>query len=137
MLSAPGLHVFLLVLRLDSRYTGEEMTTMEWIGRHFREEASQYMLVLFTRGDQVDELVETYLRRSPGLRELVKRVASCEVFDNTFKGRNRTQVADLLEKINEVVQRTCSHYTSALYEAQRGGDNWHECGQYMESAGYE
>lgn len=135
MLSVPGPHVFLLVLRLDSRYTAEEMSAVEWIGRHFGGEAYRYTLVLFTRGDQVREPIETYLRRSPGLMELVERVAGYEVFDNMSRGGNRTQVADLLEKVDEVVQQNCSHYTSNLYdEAQRGGEKWHEYGEYMESA---
>lgn len=138
MLSIPGPHVFLLVLRLDSRYTGEEMSAVEWIRRHFGGEASRYTLVLFTRGDQVEEPVETYLRRSPGLRQLIERVAGYEVFDNTSRVGNRTQVADLLEKVDEVVQRNCSHYTSNLYEeAQRGGEKWHEYGEYMETASNE
>lgn len=135
MLSIPGPHVFLLVLRLDSRFTGEEMSAVEWIGRHFGREASRYTLVLFTRGDQVGEPIETYLRRSRGLRELLERVAGYEVFDNTSRWGNRTQVADLLEKVDEVVQQNCSHYTSNLYEeARRGGEKWLKYGEYMESA---
>lgn len=138
MLSIPGPHVFLLVLRLDSRYTSEEMSVVEWIGRHFGKEASKYTLVLFTRGDQVKEPVETYLRRSRELRELVAKVAGYEVFDNTSRGANRTQVADLLEKVDEVVQQNCSHYTSTLYEeAQKGGEKWLEYAEYMNSASNE
>lgn len=74
---------------------------MPWSGK----EASKYTLVLFTRGDQVKEPVEAYVRQSPELRELVAKVAGYEVFDNTSGGANGTQVADLLEKVDEVVHQ--------------------------------
>ncbi|CAJ1053150.1 GTPase IMAP family member 4-like [Xyrichtys novacula] len=120
-LSVPGPHVFLLVIRLDVRFTGEEKTAVEWIKDNFGEEASMYTLVLFTRGDVLGQMsIQTFLNQSPELRELIR---ACNdkytVFDNTCMD-NRTQVNDLLEKINEIVQLNGTHYTSSLYEeAQR------------------
>lgn len=137
-LSVPGPHVFLLVLRLDTRLTGEERSAVEWIHCHFGGDASRYMLVLFTRGDQVQEPIEMYLKRSPELQKLIGRVAGYVVFDNTSRGGNRTQVADLLEKIDEVVQRNGSHYTSLLYEeVQKHGETWQKYGEFMETASKE
>lgn len=73
-LSVPhGPHVFLLVLRLDSRFTDGEKSAVKWITRTFGEEASGYTLVLFTRGDQIKEPVETYLRQSPELKEFIEK----------------------------------------------------------------
>lgn len=136
-LSIPGPHIFLLVLRLDSRFTPEERGAVEWINRHFGGDASRYMLVLFTRGDQVVEPIETYLERCPELMELVRRVAGYEVFDNTSRGENRTQVADLLERIDEVVQQNGQHYTSLMYEKALKGAKWQEYGELIERASQE
>lgn len=136
-LSIPGPHVFLLVLRLDSRFTDEEKSAIKWITRNFGEEASRYTLVLFTRGDQIKEPVETYLRRSPELKEFIENAAGYAVFDNKCR-QNRTQVADLFEKIDQVVQWNGGHYTSSLYEeVQRkleSGEKWHRYGEWMDSA---
>lgn len=137
-LSLPGPHVFLLVLRLDSRFTSEESGAVQWISRHFGADASKFTLVLFTRGDQLGEPVAAYLRRSPRLRELVGRVAGYQVFDNTSRGGDRAQVADLLEKMEEVVERNGFYYTSRLYEeAQRFGEKWLQYAEYMETASGE
>lgn len=117
-LSAPGPHVFLLVIRLDVRFTEEEKNTVKWIKDNFGAEASQYTMVLFTRGDMLGKRsIETYLAKNAELREIIR---SCNgrftVFDNRSVF-NRTQVNDLFEKIDEIVQLNGSHYTSSIYEA--------------------
>lgn len=139
MLSVPGPHIFLLVIRLDIRFTEEEKNTVKWIKENFGEEASMYTAVLFTRGDVLKETsIEDYLEKSPEMRELISDCkAGYIVFDNTCKG-NRTQVADLFEKIDQIVQLNGSHYTCSLYdEAQRRMTNnkrWRQCGQLLNSA---
>ncbi|XP_035516768.1 GTPase IMAP family member 4-like [Morone saxatilis] len=140
MLSLPGPHIFLLVIRLDIRFTEEEKNAVKWITDNFGEEASKYTLVLFTRGDQLmEKSIESYLHKSPELRELIHGyTARYAVFDNT-RMENRTQVADLFEKIDEIVQLNGQHYTSGMYEeAQRKMKSrqwWSKCGDYMNSAG--
>ncbi|KAM9363626.1 GTPase IMAP family member 8-like [Symphorus nematophorus] len=140
MLSVPGPHIFLLVVRLDVRFTEEEKNTIIWIKDNFGEEASNYTLVLFTRGDGLKEKsIETYLKQSPQLRKLISGcTAGYVVFDNTCM-ENRTQVADLFEKIDEVVLSNGSHYTSSIYEeAQRkmNSDEWRgKLGNTMNDAG--
>ncbi|XP_051240251.1 GTPase IMAP family member 4 [Dicentrarchus labrax] len=140
MLSVPGPHIFLLVIRLDNRFTEEEKNAVKWITDNFGEEASKYTLVLFTRGDQLmQKSIESYIHKSPELREFIHSyTAGYAVFDNT-RMENRTQVADLFERIDEIVQLNGQHYTSGIYEeAQRKMKSmqwWSKCGDYMNTAG--
>ncbi|KAE8300839.1 GTPase IMAP family member 4 Immunity-associated nucleotide 1 protein [Larimichthys crocea] len=139
-LSVPGPHVFLLVIRLDVRFTEEEENAVKWIKDNFGEEASRYTLVLFTRGDQLKEKsIETYLEESPGLRRLISGcTAGYIVFDNTCI-ENHTQVADLFEKIDEIVLLNGNHYTSSIYKkVQRrmmSDEWWRKCGDTMNKTG--
>lgn len=140
ILSVPGPHVFLLVIRLDVRFTGEEMEAVKWIKENFGEEASKYTLVLFTRGDVLGQKpIETFLEESSELRDLIRTCnARYIVFDNTCK-HNKTQVNDLFAKIDKIVQLNGKHYTSSLYEeVQRkikSDEWWKKWGGYATSVG--
>ncbi|KAM4603301.1 GTPase IMAP family member 8-like [Polymixia lowei] len=120
-LSVPGPHAFLLVISLRVRFTDEEWKAVKWIKDNFGEEASKYILVLFTGGDKLGEKsINTYLYQCPKLKELISDCkAGYIVFDNTHTD-NHTQVHDLYEKIDEMVESNGSYYTSDVYqEAQR------------------
>ncbi|XP_041838303.1 GTPase IMAP family member 9-like [Melanotaenia boesemani] len=121
MLSLPGPHIFLLVIRLGVRFTEEEKNAVKWITKNFGEESSKYILVVFTRGDELKgTTIECYLNRNEELRKLTDECkAGYVVFDNTCM-KNHTQVANLLEKIDMAVQLNGGHYTSSIYnEVQR------------------
>lgn len=132
MLSVPGPHIFLLLIRVDVRFTVEEKNAIKWIKDNFGEEAAKYTMVLFTRGDMLKKKsIESFLDESPELTELIRDYkAGYIVFDNTCRA-NRTQVADLFEKIDKTVQLNGDHYTSSVYEeAQRKIDRqkmWRKC----------
>ncbi|KAM7418867.1 hypothetical protein PAMA_016137 [Pampus argenteus] len=140
MLSLPGPHIFLLVIRLDVRFTKEEKNTVKWIKDNFGEEASNYTLVLFTRGDKLNrKSVETLLKNNLELKEVIRDCkAGYIVFDNTCM-ENRTQVADLFENIDKIVQINGNHYTSSIYEeVQRQINNdewWRKRGDNMNTVG--
>jgi len=120
-MSAPGPHAFLLVIRLDDRFTKEQKQTMKWIQENFGEGASHYTIVLFTRGDQLKTPIEEFLRKNKQINELVRKCKGrYHVFNNTDE-ENRSQVTEVLEKIERMVMENGGeHYTNEMYqEAQR------------------
>ncbi|XP_056128007.1 GTPase IMAP family member 8-like [Rhinichthys klamathensis goyatoka] len=116
-MSVPGPHVFLLVIRPDVRFTDEEKNTVKWIQENFGEKASHYTIVLFTRGDQLKTPIEEYLTKNHQTDELVKQCkGGCHVFNNTDE-ENRSQVTELLEKIERMVKENGGeHYTNEMYK---------------------
>ncbi|XP_032386689.1 GTPase IMAP family member 7 isoform X1 [Etheostoma spectabile] len=139
-LADPGPHILLLVIRLDVRFTDEEKKAVEWVKDNFGEEAFSYTLVLFSRGDVlIEQSIEQYLDKSPQLSEFIKSCKhGCIVFDNTCI-TNRTQVADLFEKIDKTVQLNGSHYTRSMYEEAQRKKNlkewWSKWGDTMNTVG--
>ncbi|XP_028267458.1 GTPase IMAP family member 4-like [Parambassis ranga] len=119
--SAPGPHIFLVVIRLG-RFTDEEKQTVQMIQNIFGGAADRYSMVLFTHGDLLeDTTIEEYLSESPELQELVDRCNNqYHVFNNKLKDR-RPQVTELLNKIRQIVQKNGgSHYTDEMFqEAER------------------
>ncbi|XP_072549684.1 GTPase IMAP family member 4-like [Salminus brasiliensis] len=105
-MTSPGPHVFLLVLQIG-RFTEEEKKTVQKIQEVFGEGASKYMMVLFTRGDDLENgTIDDYLENAvEDLKNIVFN--SCEgrfhVFNNREKSRR--QASELLQKIQDMVQQ--------------------------------
>ncbi|XP_065113673.1 GTPase IMAP family member 9-like [Paramisgurnus dabryanus] len=116
--SAPGPHVFLLVFQIY-RFTNEEQNSVRALQELFGEEASKYMIVVFTHGDLLkDETIQEYVQK--GHNELRRVIQSCGsryvVFDATNM-RNRSQVKLLIEKIDEMVAANGGGcFTQEMYE---------------------
>ncbi|XP_038839352.1 GTPase IMAP family member 4-like, partial [Salvelinus namaycush] len=120
-MSVPGPHAFLLVIRLG-RFTEEERNTVKWIQEFFGEEASKYTIILFTGGDQLEDVsVEDFVNDSQELKKLVKVFKGRHHVFNNKKKNDITQVTELLKKIDEMVMKNGGqHYTNEMYqEAQR------------------
>ncbi len=116
-MSAPGPHVFLLVMSLDMRYTNEEKNTVKWIQENFGEEASRYTIILFTRGDQLKgKILDDYISENNDLKALVNMCGDrFHLFSNKDM-KNRSQVTELLEKIEKMVKENGGqHYTNEMF----------------------
>ncbi len=119
--SLPGPHVFLLVIRLDVRFTEEERNTVRWIQRNFGEEAARYTIILFTHADHLKgKPLDVYIRNPNDLRVLVNECGGRFHSFNNNDMRNRSQVTELLEKIEKMKENGIGYYTNEMYEEAQG-----------------
>ncbi|XP_056626429.1 GTPase IMAP family member 7-like [Triplophysa dalaica] len=115
-LSAPGPHVFLVVIQLG-RFTDEEADTVKIIQAIFGKEASTYTMALFTHGDLLEgENIHTFVRKNAKLVSFIKTCSGrYHVFNN--KDKNPDQVVQLLDQIDKLVTGNGGqHYTSEMLE---------------------
>ena len=122
LISAPGPHAFILVLRTDARFTEEEARSIEHFVKHFGQDAYKYFIVLFTRKDlMIDKKItlQDLIEKSPQkLQDLIikcgRRVLA---FDNECnKNEEREQVNELLNMIFENLKANgADYYTNEMY----------------------
>ncbi|RXM91911.1 GTPase IMAP family member 2 [Acipenser ruthenus] len=107
-LSAPGPHVFLLVIEIG-RYTQIEREAVKMI---FGDSVAQYMMVLFTHRDSLEDgmIMEKYIEGVEGLQELIDECGGrYQVFNNRDKN-SRTQATDLIKEIDNMVETNDREY---------------------------
>ncbi len=109
-MSAPGPHVFLLVIRLD-RFTEEEENTIKWIQKNFGEEAKSLTMLLFTGADKLEKPLHEYLQESIKISKLLS-VDKCKSAYHSFNNKakhDQAQVTELLEKIKKMKKMMSRH----------------------------
>ncbi|XP_016393953.1 GTPase IMAP family member 5-like [Sinocyclocheilus rhinocerous] len=109
--SSPRPHVFLIVLRVDDRFTDQEKQFLQKIEMVFGQEVLKYSIILFTRGDHLEgESVEELIEENSRLRDLVDQCGGrYHVFNNKDQS-NREQVNDLLQKIDTMIEQRKEQY---------------------------
>ncbi|XP_077398934.1 GTPase IMAP family member 7-like [Vanacampus margaritifer] len=117
-MTSPGPHVFLLVVQIG-RFTKEEEKSVEALEKLFGPKASCYMIVLFTRGDELKrKTIEQYVTNAhPKLQEVIYRCGGrYHVFNNKEKCKT-DQVVQLIQKIDDMVTANGGrHFTEEMFE---------------------
>ncbi|XP_056309364.1 GTPase IMAP family member 9-like, partial [Danio aesculapii] len=118
-LSAPGPHVFLVVLRLGVKFTEEEKNAVKWIQKNFGEDAVRYTIILFTHADVLKgKSLEMYISQSKDLHELIKTCYGRYHSFNNKNRNNRDQVTELLKMVEKMdLFNGMKHYTNDMYKA--------------------
>ncbi|XP_073765221.1 GTPase IMAP family member 9 [Danio rerio] len=118
-LSAPGPHVFLVVLRLGVKFTEDEKNAVKWIHKNFGEDAVNYTIILFTHADVLKgKSLEVYISQSKDLHELIKTCYGRYHSFNNKNRNNRDQVTELLKMIEKMdLFNGMKHYTNDMYKA--------------------
>ncbi|XP_063052934.1 GTPase IMAP family member 7-like [Engraulis encrasicolus] len=116
-ISSPGPHAILLVISA-TRFTKEEQNAVKALEVIFGDRAKNYMIVLFTRADDLDGKTMNEFVRT-GHVKLQEVIRSCggryHGFNN--KSKARTQVVELVKKIDEMVSSNGGeHFSEEMYE---------------------
>ncbi|CAH7159337.1 GTPase IMAP family member 7 [Phodopus roborovskii] len=118
--SCPGPHAIILVLQLG-RYTEEEQETVIRIKAIFGEAAMKYMIVLFTRKDELeDQSLSDFIADSDtNLKSIIRECdGRCLAINNKAETAEReAQVQELVGLVEATVQRNGGIYFSdAIYK---------------------
>ncbi|XP_078541467.1 GTPase IMAP family member 7-like [Lissotriton helveticus] len=122
VMSAPGPHAIVLVLQA-SRFTPEEARAVQDIQELFGEEAARYMLVLFTRMDDLEAdktTLENYIQSSDSkLKGVIRGCGNRYVaFNNRAQGGVREQqVCALISMVEKMVNDNGGlYYTTEMFQ---------------------
>lgn len=121
-LTSPGPHAFILVLS-PTRYTKEEDESVEHFVRYFGERIYKYLIVLFTKKDDLDyegRKLSDHIESAPDKLKMLIRKCGGRVlaFNNRLVGKEQdAQVKELLQKILENLQLNQDMcYTHKMYD---------------------
>ncbi|XP_022536760.2 GTPase IMAP family member 4-like [Astyanax mexicanus] len=116
--SAPGPHVFLLVLQIG-RFTPDEHNAVRALQEIFGDEASKYMIMVFTHGDRLrDQSIEEYIHTGHSKqRKVIESCGGRYVVFNNKNMKDREQVRNLIVNIDKMVSANGgSYFTQEMYE---------------------
>uniref|UniRef100_A0A8C2G7U9 AIG1-type G domain-containing protein n=1 Tax=Cyprinus carpio TaxID=7962 RepID=A0A8C2G7U9_CYPCA len=116
-LSAPGPHVFIIVLSVG-RFTPEEKDTLDMIKMIFGPKAADFCIVLFTGGDYLKtQSIEQYVEKNTELKNLISDCGNRFLAFNNTETQDQTQVTHLFNMIEEMKKSNQGRYfTNEMFE---------------------
>ncbi|XP_072513052.1 GTPase IMAP family member 8-like [Salminus brasiliensis] len=117
-LSAPGPHVFLLVIRVG-RFKEDVRNTVKWILENLGEEALKFTMVLFTERETMTSSQWKTFSEETNVQELRNQFGGRHAVINSKREIYPSQITKLLEKIDEMVKQNNTrgqHYTNKIAE---------------------
>ncbi|KAH6789020.1 P-loop containing nucleoside triphosphate hydrolases superfamily protein [Perilla frutescens var. hirtella] len=127
-----GIHAVLVVLSVRSRFSREEESAVLSLRKFFGSKITDYMVVVFTGGDDLEENEETlddYLGRDcpEPLKDILKMCGNrCVLFDNKTKekAKKSEQLKKLVSLVDMVVEKNGRKpYTDELFVELKEGAN--------------
>lgn len=114
-MSAPGPHVFLLVIGMEG-LSREEKNPAKWFQENLEKDALNHTVILVSHADWlnalIDEPLNEYIQKNKDLKSVIDSCGGRYHTLNNKDRNNQGQVAELLQKIDEMVQRNGGkHYT--------------------------
>uniref|UniRef100_A0A8B9HLF1 AIG1-type G domain-containing protein n=1 Tax=Astyanax mexicanus TaxID=7994 RepID=A0A8B9HLF1_ASTMX len=120
LMSAPGPHAFIIVLSVG-RVTKDDVETLDMIKTLFGPKAAMFSIVLFTRGDDLeDQTIKEYVENCT-IEPVRKMLRDCGdrfmVFNNKEK-QDRTQVSEFLTQVEEMIDSNISSrfFTNSMFQ---------------------
>uniref|UniRef100_A0A673IW74 AIG1-type G domain-containing protein n=1 Tax=Sinocyclocheilus rhinocerous TaxID=307959 RepID=A0A673IW74_9TELE len=116
-MAAPGPHVFLLVIPLV-RFTQEEKDAVKMIQDMFGDKSRMYTMVLFTRGDDLEETtIDEFIEENYILKNIIHQCGKRYHVFNNKDTKDQMQVSELLDKIDCMVAANGrSFYTNEMFQ---------------------
>ncbi|XP_073682462.1 GTPase IMAP family member 8 [Garra rufa] len=129
-LVSPGPHAVLIVIRADSPFTDTDGRFLEEYVELLGPNVWTHTLIIFTRGDLIKrEDIEKHIQEEgSALKRLIEK---CEnkyhVFNNNSNHHDRTQVKELLMKIEQIVRKNNGkHFDIDLEKVNEVNEQWKE-----------
>ncbi|KAI3964262.1 hypothetical protein MKW92_037175 [Papaver armeniacum] len=105
-LAKDGIHGFILVCSIRTRFTIEEEGVILSLGKIFGEKIFDYMVVVFTGGDELEMTIQEFLSTCPSSLQTVLQLCKNRVvlFDNRTKeeDQRKNQVQQLMKCIGKI-----------------------------------
>ncbi|XP_050404315.1 uncharacterized protein LOC126820420 isoform X3 [Patella vulgata] len=119
MLSEPGPHAFIYVISIASRFTQEDAETFERVKVILGDSVTNYMVIVFTNKDRLDEegiTKEDYIKKAPsGLKRILKEIRKKPIFINSKSVNIESELDSLSTFIKGV--NIDSYYTDVKYRS--------------------
>ncbi|KAG9262652.1 GTPase IMAP family member 8-like [Astyanax mexicanus] len=119
-LSAPGPHAFIIVLSVG-RVSQDDVETLDMIKRLFGPKAAMFSIVLFTRGDDLeDQTIKEYVENCTiePVRKMLRDCGDRFMAFNNKEKKDRAQVSELLTQIEMVINAntTSQYFTNSMFQ---------------------